>query len=302
MRSIRMLATLAFGVLFAASAVHAASAEDLGAQVNDYLASTGLNVRLEYMEYYTAGDGGELGRTVFFSNRGNKQIAFGQFVPGDVNRAPWSNGDPDTIDWSYNTTVLTGDVSPDAQRMAHYNAMETWNSQTCSMPGLNARDVPVSGVVLAILTDGALGSFDATADIMHNGFLPRGFFDAIAPPDGGDFILGVSFTFIFIDEDGNPLDSNNDGYADKAFGDNYYNDDFDWNVGSTFDIETVVLHEAGHGMGQAHFGEAFRSGGNGKLHFNPRAVMNAAYSGVQTELGRTDLAGHCAGWASWPMR
>jgi hypothetical protein len=278
------------------------NAAGLGAQVNEYLAASGLNVRLEYMEYYTAPDSGELGRTVFFSDRGNKQIAFGQFVPGDVNRAPWSNGDPDSIDWSYNTTYLTGDVTPAEQKTAHYNAMATWDNLTCSEYGLTASDVANSGVVLAILTGGFLGSFDPTADIMHNGFVPRAFFDAIAPPNGGDFILGVSFTFIFIDGSGNPLDSNNDGYADKAFGDNYYNDEFTWNIGSTFDIETVVLHEAGHGHGQAHFGEAFRSGGNGKLHFNPRAVMNAAYSGVQTSITRTDNAGHCAGWANWPNR
>ncbi len=40
------------------------------------------------------------------------------------------------------------------------------------------------------------------------------------------------------------------------------------------DVETVSLHEAGHGLSQAHFGKIFASGGNGKLHFSPLAVMN----------------------------
>ncbi len=62
----------------------------------------------------------------------------------------------------------------------------------------------------------------------------------------------------------------------------------------------MALHEAGHGLSQAHFGKAFRSGGNGKLHFSPRAVMNATYSGVQTSIDQTDNAGHCSNWASWP--
>jgi hypothetical protein len=154
---------------------------------------------------------------------------------------------------------------------------------------------------LAFFTGGFYGSFDPPADIMDNGFMPAWFFDALAP-GGSNFILGVSFSFQFQDDNGIPVDSTRDGYPDKAFADNYYNDAFGWNIGNTYDIETVVLHEAGHGMGQAHFGSAFLSGGNGKLHFNPRAVMNAAYSGVQTSLAPTDKAGHCAGWGSWPNK
>jgi hypothetical protein len=72
----------------------------------------------------------------------------------------------------------------------------------------------------------------------------------------------------------------------------YYNDAFPCNVGSTYDIETVALHENGHALSQAHFGKAFRTSRNGKLHFSPREVMNAAYSCVQQRIGRTDNAGH----------
>ena len=50
---------------------------------------------------------------------------------------------------------------------------------------------------------------------------------------------------------------------------------------SHFDIETVALHEAGHGLSQGHFGKIHGTVANGKIHFSPRAVMNAAYSGVQ---------------------
>jgi hypothetical protein len=59
------------------------------------------------------------------------------------------------------------------------------------------------------------------------------------------------------------------------------------------------LHEAGHGLSQQHFGSAFTDSGNESLHFAPRAVMNAAYSGIQTSISETDNAGHCSNWANW---
>jgi hypothetical protein len=80
----------------------------------------------------------------------------------------------------------------------------------------------------------------------------------------------------------------------------YYNDAFLWRDGATYDVETIALHEAGHGLSQAHFGKAFADAGKGKLHFAPRAVMNAAYSGVQTEIDGTDKGGHCSIWGNWP--
>jgi hypothetical protein len=62
----------------------------------------------------------------------------------------------------------------------------------------------------------------------------------------------------------------------------------------------VALHESGHGLSQGHFGKAFGTDANGKIHFSPLAVMNAAYSGVQQDLKGSDNAGHCSVWASWP--
>ena len=293
----KTLAVFAAGIL-AAPVAQADPAVALLQQINDSLASSGTNVRVEYLEYYTTADAEQMGRVVFASDRGNKQLAL-QFVPGDLRRA-WSYGDPNTIEWSYDTVDITGDVSAAAQRQAHYDAMATWDSQKCSEYGLNGFDVPVDqGVVQSILGFG--GGF-LTADIMHSGFLPGGFFDLLAP-GGSNFILGVSFSFLFIDPAGNPTDVDNNGYFDKAFGDNYYNDNFFWKTDANapgIDIETVVLHEAGHGHGQAHFGDIFVTPSNGKVHFAPRAVMNAAYSGVQRSLTGTDRGGHCAQWANWP--
>jgi hypothetical protein len=46
--------------------------------------------------------------------------------------------------------------------------------------------------------------------------------------------------------------------------------------------------------------KALVDAGQGKIHFSPCAVMNAAYSGVQTHIRTTDKAGHCSNWANWP--
>jgi len=88
-------------------------------------------------------------------------------------------------------------------------------------------------------------------------------------------------------------------YADIT---HYYNDEFPWgiNTGWPIDVETVVLHETGHGLSQDHFGKLLRTDKNGKFHFAPRAVMNAGYTDVQQHLTGTDLAGHCSLWGAWP--
>ncbi|MEK7829947.1 MAG: hypothetical protein AAB401_02620, partial [Acidobacteriota bacterium] len=97
-----------------------------------------------------------------------------------------------------------------------------------------------------------------------------------------------------------PTDIDNNGKLDTAFREILYNNAFTWRINSNIDVETVALHEAGHGLSQAHFGTAFRTNSNGVLHFAPRAVMNAAYSGVQQHLAGTDNSGHCSIWAHWP--
>lgn len=293
----KALAAIAAGILVMPAA-QADQAVAFMQQLNDALEASGEDIRISYLEYYTTADAEEMGRIVFADNRGNKQLG-SQFVPGDTRRA-WS-ADPNAITWSLDTFDVTGDVSLADQEAAHEAAMATWDAQTCSEYGLNRAPIPPgfedTGFIQFLYYGG--GSPFVFADIQHSGFLPGNFFDLLAP-GGSNFILGVSFTFIWT-EGGVPTDIDNNGYADKAIGDNYYNDNFAWSVdGSAYDIETVVLHEAGHGHGQAHFGSISRTVANGKLHFSPRAVMNAAYSGIQRSLTGTDRGGHCAQWANWP--
>jgi hypothetical protein len=99
------------------------------------------------------------------------------------------------------------------------------------------------------------------------------------------------------------VDLDGDGKLDATFREIFYNDTFEWGIDvgtDPFDVETVALHEAGHGLSQGHFGKIFVTDANDKLHFAPFAVMNAAISRQAQELEGTDNGGHCSIWAHWP--
>ncbi len=179
--------------------------------------------------------------------------------------------------------------------------MTTWDvGTTCSALPINK--VADTGAdpdfVDGILGFGNFGN-PFLADITNAGWLPKGFFDAVIT-GGGDFILGVTFTFIFIASNV-PTDINGDRFLDTAFKEVYYNNNFAWGVDANFDVETVALHENGHSLEQDHLGIIFRTIPNLRIHFAPRAVMNAAYSGLQQDLTDSDLAGHCTMFGGWPQ-
>jgi hypothetical protein len=179
--------------------------------------------------------------------------------------------------------------------------MATWDGITCSDLGMYQipySDTTNTGFMAKYL--GYSGSYNYVADIAFCGWMPADFFEKIVA-GGSEYILAVTFTLIFTDDDGIPTDYDKNKKYDVAWREIYFNDSFEWRVGAIYDIETVALHEAGHGLSQDHFGQAFRDPGTGYLHFSPRAVMNSAYSGIQTVIKQSDLAGHCSIWASWPM-
>lgn len=289
-------ATLAF--------VGAAAAQDIQASVaaaNAQLAQDGRNYRIEMAEYVTDLESNQVGQQILFNNRGNRQLAF-DFAPGDP-RAPWSGPGQD-ITFSTDAVDLTADLAGTSELGQLRAAMATWDNVTCStLPLVDLGNTGDVGFVQFLL--GAGGSPNIAADVQHAGFLPAAFFNAIAP-GGGGFILGVTFTFIFTDNAGNPTDIDNNGTPDAAFREIYYNDGFLWEIDPNdapgdgrIDLQSVALHEAGHGLSQAHFGRGFITG-NGKIHLAPQAVMNAAYIFAQNALTGTDNAGHCSNWANWP--
>jgi len=265
-------------------------------KMNQKLAAHRASVRVDRAEYVTAGSGPQFGRTLYASDR-NKQLD-ADWVPGDPGR-----GGRTDITWINDASEAdaNGPAGPFDTQAAIERAMNTWQDVTCStIPltylGSYAFDF---GYVQYLLGYGGVAGW--AADITHAGWLPKPFFDAIEP-GGGDSILGVTFTFVWVDDvTGEPTDMDGNGKEDVAFREIYYNNNFAWGIDQTYDVETVALHESGHGLSQAHFGDIFRSA-NGKLHFAPRAVMNAAYGGVLQELTGSDIGGHCSIWAAWPNK
>lgn len=232
-------------------------------------------------------DHAEMGRTVIASDRGNKQIPV-QYLPGDERRV-WGDTVGTGITWAMDGTeaITASGLSASDTEAAITAAMKTWDDVQCSDIGLIGKGSAPFDLGYVQWLFGLGGIPGILADITHGGFLPAAFFDRVRP-GGARFILAVTFTFYWISD------------SRTAFTEIYYNDRFTWKTdGGNIDVQTVALHEAGHGLSQAHFGDIFRTPG-GKLKFAPRAVMNAAYSKVQREIDGTDLAGHCSIWGSWP--
>ncbi|HYK05835.1 MAG TPA: hypothetical protein VE974_29080 [Thermoanaerobaculia bacterium] len=259
----------------------------LGNAANAQLEAGGYDFRLEYAEFMTDADSANVGQTIFFNNRGNKQLT-AHFVPGDPRRGGGTN-----ITYTIDQTEGSVDGLTQAQTNAAIGrAMSTWDNVNCSTLPIDAVGNPGTDIGVVEFLNGLGGSPFFFADLTHAGWLPPG----ILAPN----VIAVTFTFVWIDGLGNPTDIDNNGKQDVAFREILYNDLFTWQIDANIDVETVALHEAGHGLSQGHFGKGFVTSSNGKLHFAPRAVMNAAYTGVQQTIDQSDSAGHCSIWAQWP--
>jgi hypothetical protein len=276
--------------------MHALSEQEIISQVallNDQLAANGADVRIAVAEIMT---NDENGQTVYFNDR-TKQLG-SHWVPGDPRRGGYTD-----ISWlsDLQDGAPTGLTLADTQAAVD-SAMATWQNVNCStLPLTKLPDFGLDWGYLQFLV-GFGGVPGWVADITNAGWLPGIFFDILLGPGAQYSVLGVTFTFVWIDTTtGLPTDIDNNGKSDVAFREIYYNDAFPWAVNGVnhIDVESVVLHEVGHGLSQGHFGKAFRTG-NGKLHFAPLAVMNAGYTGIQRSLKGTDNGGHCSIWGPWP--
>ena len=253
--------------------------------INAQLEATGSGFRVDRAEYITPDDSGEVGQTIFFNDR-TKQLGV-HFVPGDPRRGG-------RTDITYRVDQAEGAIDglTVAQTTAAIDrAMATWQNVNCSVIPITRLPNLAGDIGLIEFLNGLGGAPIIAGDIVHAGWLPAGILS--------NNIIAATFTFIFV-SGGVPTDIDNNGQPDAALREILYNNFFLWRINANIDVETVALHEAGHGLSQGHFGKLFRTDSNGKFHFAPRAVMNAGYTGVQQSLKGTDNGGHCSIWASWP--
>lgn len=295
-----MLPVLALALLVPAASAQTVAEEIalLLEDINTALAADGADYLVAMAEYVTV-PGQEMGNTVFANDVGNKQLGF-DFVPGDARRT-WSAAGGNAITYAIDSTgdavPLAGVLTGAATTAAIVRGHDSWEALACSNLGQSQN--PDFGIDIGVVAfiNGLGGSPFVFADVQHAGWRDINF---------GGGTLGVTFTFGFT-SGGVFTDIDNNGKLDAAFREIYY-DPIDssgvprvWaDDGVTnFDVETVALHEVGHGLSQGHFGKVFLDN-NGVLKFAPEAVMNAVYVGPRQGLLGTDNGGHCSNWGEWP--
>ena len=244
------------------------------------------NLRLFKAEYLTIGESGKIGRTIFFSHTGNKKL-LADFVP------ELALDGTSKVSYYIDESRACLDLPLSITTPAIQRAMAAWDDLAASNLGMHQRpnNGKETGFVAALLGYG--GSYRYFGDVTHCGWLAPDFFDLL-DENGGSFILAVTFTIIF---DG---DFDKNKKADVAWREIYYNNGFSWRTEDHYDVETIALHEAGHALSQGNLGKAYLDAGTGKVYFSPRSVMNAAYSGIQTNFEKTDTTAYSSIWENWP--
>lgn len=248
---------------------------------NRTLRAEWMDLRIEQIELLTMRQeraGGRIHRQPF------------RWVPGDPRRAAQGT------DLTYRVDVSEGfgsnDLAPGTTEEAIDRSMVSWSSDVCLQKLRVIKrqsDIPVDADIFdSQFGYGDFGDYRA-ADVVHAGWLPPDFFEKVTGPGGGESVVALSVTFIYVDLDGAPSDLDGDGYMDAAHSEIYYNQGFSWTNGATdgkIDVETVALHEVGHALGLGHIE---RSG----------AVMSPVYTGPKTRLRPCDHAALCSVWSSW---
>lgn len=170
--------------------------------------TTASPYRLELVsaEYITAPESERAGQTVIFNDRGNKQLAY------DFSPVAKLNGISD-ISYYVDQVRPGTDLDSPTKEAAIDRAAATWDGMNCSAFGLyKVAGLPLPiGVIAAQLGFPSIAGY--IADINHAGWMPASFFDFVAE-DGSQFILGVTFTLLLIDENGDYIDTNGDGKFD----------------------------------------------------------------------------------------
>jgi hypothetical protein len=189
-------------------------------------------------------------------------------------------------------------------------AVSAWRALTCS-------SAPITRVAVQAGTDpdyldeyfrgNPAGSpnYVQPADIVEAGWQPLSFFQAIAGPDGIS-ILGITFTFNFVDGAGNATDIDRNGKPDAALAEIFYNDAYYYGnrAANSVDFFSILAHETGHALSLGHFGKLFvttHDAADGiqvsDVKYAPFALMNAGYV-IPNQIQGTDNSQFCQIWAN----
>lgn len=288
------------------------------ADLDARLAASGSNLRVARAEYIVEVGDGQYGSQVLIADNRARGLAY-EWVNRDPRRGghpgltyafdPYQGREPFTRnpDGSGLRQMPFAELEPQLEE-----AMSAWRDRSCS-------DAPVDRVALSSTTDpdlldqvflgsdGAGRTYQQVSDIVQAGWQHPNFFTAFAGSAGNN-IIGVTFSFWFVDQNGDPTDINGDGKLDTGLAEIYYNTRFAWgntqalNVVDTYSITT---HETGHAFGLAHFGKVFvtkRDASNGisisDIKYAPKALMNAVYVTGRSEIAGTDNSSFCMIWGS----
>lgn len=286
------------------------------------------------LEYRQSDEGGFVDSMGFeieenFTNHG-VALTGQRFVYNDPRRASMNGGDATVITYSVETNREPGQINGVGGGPGGGLVYPYWNS---TVPVLNEevmndfRAVGCGPALVEVAPTGRIGEFEISqrsgrfgsatpgADIRVIGFRN---FVADVPPSGYStaFTLGFVVTFFYRDiATGALTDIDNDGRADIAFREVYYNGRLQWTsdkqggrfllpqvnqVVPVFSFYNIALHEIGHTLSLDHFGTVGYH--KDELVVHPDTVMRPVATAVQVPfdgIEKRTKAQMCAEWAGW---
>jgi hypothetical protein len=263
-------------------------------QLNAGLAQRRAGYVAVQAEAMLAPGAGPLSPRIAFAN--DRTLRWGiDWVKNDPRRPPFPG-----LTWTAWSPLLVANGAIQADGPVD-RAFGTWNASRCSSLRLTRRPSTVNPPSIIFNGVGAT----LPADIGIVGFIPGTLVDFIFGAGASPNIVGVTVAYAWLTTDGSgnlvPSDIDRDGNLDLAFAEIFFNDDFAYSLSNParIDIESVVLHEAGHALGLGHFGKLVFDPRQLRIQASPRAVMNAAYlDALRAPLG-SDVASLCSLYASW---
>ena len=240
-----------------------------------------------------------------------------EWVPGDPRR-DGRVGTSYVLDPRQGSAPFTRNPDGSGLRQVQFPELETyleegmsaWRGRTCSTAPIArlglAADVDPDLIDNLVLGSDGARTYRQVSDIVQGGWQSRNFFTRLFGPIGNG-VIGVTFTFTYDDDAGNPTDIDGNGKADIGLAEIYYNTRFAWGASQALnvvDFFSIITHETGHSLGLGHFGKVFvtkRDGADGiqiaDIKYAPKALMNAVYVTGRNEIAGTDNSSFCQLWA-----